>query len=82
MALNSIIKGENGKQTRTKRGQHLLPSSSVVPLGRIVYANTGLNGLCEATAAAKLRLIGRWMCEAAPSLQTARTHQPPALTAA
>lgn len=39
----------------------------------------GLNGLCEATVAAKLRLIGRWMCEAAPSLQMAHTDQPSSL---
>lgn len=41
--------------------------------GRTADANLGLNGLCEATVAAKRRL-----CEAAPSLPMARPDQPSA----
>lgn len=61
--------------------------STVVLLGRTAYAeriyvNIGLNELCEATVPAKLRLIGRSMCESAPSLQMARADRDSALAAA
>lgn len=59
-------RGKTGNRQGPNGGRHTPLSSSAVLPGRIVDANLGLNGPCEATVAAKLRLIGRRMGRPAP----------------